>query len=415
MRPQKTLAQLLPILSVTAMSLFGFFGITGCKSQDPGAALMTEDMASTPDMATEAPDLLVPPPDLAMACGYGRSAPAGVCGCDSAHPVACSNASFCCGSGQQCGSGFTPSCSGPTGRQRLAAGYDPKRGLTLLQGGQCYDPVSGVETLCTDEWELNSVTFQNHGIVTGPTPRAGATLAFDAGLGGLLLFGGQTKWTDPNAISAETWLWNGSTWAAKTPATSPPARAMAGQAYDSTRRRMVLFGGVGVGDMALEDTWEWDGTTWTDRTPEVSPPAREGHGMTYDSKRQKIVMHGGLAGGMYASGTWTYDGTSWTAALPTFGMAARAYFPMAFDEARGVVVLFGGETPGQDPLADTWEWSGTVWQRKFPVASPPGRVGASMVYDAVRKVTLLFGGVNGTQGLISDVWAWDGTTWKQLS
>ena len=71
----------------------------------------------------------------------------------------------------------------------------------------------------------------------------------------------------------------------------PSARELAGAAYDSSRQRMVLFGGRSSSGTEGE-TWEYDGR-WTRVYPTNSPPPNHSHAMTYDSARQRIVLFGG--------------------------------------------------------------------------------------------------------------------------
>jgi hypothetical protein len=59
----------------------------------------------------------------------------------------------------------------------------------------------------------------------------------------------------------DTWVWNGELWT-QLEDIGPSARAANALAFDSTRERIVLFGGV-AGSAVLADTWEWDGTEWT--------------------------------------------------------------------------------------------------------------------------------------------------------
>ena len=43
----------------------------------------------------------------------------------------------------------------------------------------------------------------------------------------------------------------------------PRPRVVLGMAYDSVRKKVVLFGGYPLGGGTIGDTWEWDGTDWT--------------------------------------------------------------------------------------------------------------------------------------------------------
>jgi hypothetical protein len=53
-------------------------------------------------------------------------------------------------------------------------------------------------------------------------------------------------------------------------------------AHDSTRDRLVLFGGFAA-HRESSDTWEWDDDAWIHRLPPASPPARWSHMMAYAS------------------------------------------------------------------------------------------------------------------------------------
>ena len=64
----------------------------------------------------------------------------------------------------------------------------------------------------------------------------------------------------------------------------PPARYGNAMAYDPSRQRTVLFGGLGWtsnGTIDLGDTWEWDGASWI-HVSNAGPSPRHGHGMVYD-------------------------------------------------------------------------------------------------------------------------------------
>jgi Galactose oxidase, central domain len=81
-------------------------------------------------------------------------------------------------------------------------------------------------------------------------------------------------------------------WTRRSPATVPPPRQAASMAYDAAVGKVVLFGGLGLSNL-LNDTWLWDGRTWIQQKPAVSPPARASAGMAYDAARGKLVLFGG--------------------------------------------------------------------------------------------------------------------------
>jgi hypothetical protein len=63
------------------------------------------------------------------------------------------------------------------------------------------------------------------------------------------------------------WQWDGERWTEiKMTGATPGKRYSPAMAYDASRDRVVLHGGLevrGRGDFsALEDVWEWDGARW---------------------------------------------------------------------------------------------------------------------------------------------------------
>ena len=87
------------------------------------------------------------------------------------------------------------------------------------------------------------------------------------------------------------------------PLSRPQVRWNSPLAYDSSRGRVVMFGGTdSSASRNLADTWEWDGTNWIQRAPATSPTARAGHAMAYDSIRGRVVLFGGS--GDQASPIW---------------------------------------------------------------------------------------------------------------
>jgi hypothetical protein len=244
-----------------------------------------------------------------------------------------------------------------------------------------------------------------------PLGRSGAAMAYDAATGTGVLFGGIGGRLKILRF-ADTWTWNGTTWAKQAPAVHPPALTGAAMAYDVATGTVVLFGGNNnkLGD--LGQTWTWDGTTWTKQTPAASPSPRTGAGMAYDAATGTVVLFGGFADktGLYLNDTWTWNGTTWTKQAPAASPPAWAAAGTAYDAATRTVVLFGG------PNGDTWTWNGTTWTEQAPAASPSPRAGAGMAYDAATATVVLFGGIGYSTGhYLGDTWTWDGTTWTRQS
>jgi hypothetical protein len=134
-------------------------------------------------------------------------------------------------------------------------------------------------------------------------------------------------------------------WTRRFPATVPPPLQAASMAYDAAVGNVVLFGGLGLRDL-LNDTWMWDGRTWIHQKPASSPPARVSASMAYDAARGKLVLFGGTGehetreNGLQLNDTWTWDGTTWTKQHPVTAPAAGYAVRMAYDAAQHSMVLF---------------------------------------------------------------------------
>ena len=171
---------------------------------------------------------------------------------------------------------------------------------------------------------------------------------------------------------------------------SPPIRYGSAMAYDSDRKMAVMFGGYYSYDSTEKnygDTWEWNGSMWTEAS-KTGPTPRRDHAMAYDSARKKVVLFGGYNGSSYYGDTWEWDGSSWTS-VSTTGPDPRAKHAMAYDAARGEVILFGGETPSHEN--DTWAWNGSNWT-EVGTTGPTSRVDHAMAYDAFRSEVVLYSG-----------------------
>jgi hypothetical protein len=240
---------------------------------------------------------------------------------------------------------------------------------------------------------------------TGPAARTYHALAFDSSRSKVVLFGGYTG----SIWLQDTWEWNGIAWT-QTLVPGPSARGLHAMAYDSQRGRIVLFGGTCCSGTQFQDTWEWSGTSWQ-QVATTGPSPRSDHGMAYDSLRGRVVLFGGHSQSAGTLGdTWEWDGTSWTPMVTASGPPARASHTLAFDSTSGRTVMFGGNSSSLGFLGDTWEWNGTQWT---PTSStgPVARGDHAMAYDTIRSKVVLFGGRQNGGNIYHDTWEWDGVTW----
>ena len=232
-------------------------------------------------------------------------------------------------------------------------------------------------------------------------------MTYDSTRSRVVLFGG-----DPlSNLLGDTWVWDGSFWT-QIDDIGPAPRRDSALVYDTARQVAILFGGRSA-QGALGDTWQWDGAEWT-QLSESGPAARFTHAMAFDSTRNRTVLFGGSSGAASLSDTWEFDGQDWTQQEDT-GPSARAAHSMTFDSTNARVVLFGGADAGSKGLGDTWGWSGSAWQQ-IAEFGPPNRLGAAMV--AMNTSLVLFGGVstNATEPpaqVFADTWEFDGKHWTQ--
>ena len=287
----------------------------------------------------------------------------------------------------------------PKARRNHGLAYDSVRQRVVLFGG--YDEASVRQA---DVWEWDGTAWEQK--LATPEARTYTCTAFDSSRNKLVLFGGNNSQND-------TWEWDGTAWEQKFPNTAPSARQATSMAYDAVRNRIVLFGGyINSSGAAASDTWTWDGTTWTQLSPTTIPPGRKDHALTYDPVRQVVVMSGGhRVNNDMIGDIWEWNGTNWTKKIdfPT----ARSLYGMSFDSARGVSVLFGGiRAIDGVRLNDTWEYNGTSWTQR-QISGPPVRSEHSMTFDSTRNVSVLFGGVDVNGTSLGDTWEYNGTSWTQ--
>src|SRR5258705_1598825 len=241
-------------------------------------------------------------------------------------------------------------------------------------------------------------------------------LAYDTGRRRVVLFGG----ADASKVCSDTWEWDGNRWI-QVGVTGPGPRTFAAMAYDSLRRRVVLFGGNRVlfgrspeENIYLDDTWEWDGRRWMEiKVP--GPPPRAEAVMTFDKERGRSVLFGGHSRSEkwrnWLGDTWEWDGRKWVP-MSVSGPSPRNGAAAVYDSRRRKIVLVGGSTQA-GVARETWEWDGRLWMENSSAVTE-GRFNCVMAYDEARARVIRFGGRYGGKPF-GDTWEYDGKAWKQLS
>lgn len=174
----------------------------------------------------------------------------------------------------------------PTAQSGMSMTYDACRQKTIL-----FDSLGRT-------WEYDGVTWANVTTPASPPARSLSAMIFDPVHCRALLFGGQPGTGPLNGLS-DTWSYDGTNWTQVNTPTAPPGRWGHAMAFDTSRGRIVLFGGYGPAYPAggdTNDTWEFDGTTWVQVLPQSTPPSTGRASIAYDESRDRMAMFGGLGG-----------------------------------------------------------------------------------------------------------------------
>jgi hypothetical protein len=300
---------------------------------------------------------------------------------------------------------------GPSARYGAGSAYDPTLSAVVLFGGQ-----SGSGELLGDTWEFVRGGWSRIA-PTGPapSPRWGASMAFDAATGRLVLFGGENA----SVRLDDTWSFNGTSWRSVTTAVEPSPRAQAAVAYDPILGGIVLFGGSTSSPTPANDTWLFTAGGWQSLTGELrgAPTPLVGPGLAFLSNAASLLLEGAPAdSGISASGgpsLWALTGMEWSPLPSPAGVAPSPRADAAFvaDPLTGTAVLFGGAYGGSSgppsPLADTWTYNGASWTNETAEMSnaPSPRSAAAAAFDPAGGGVLLFGGESAGVPL-SDTWTY---------
>jgi hypothetical protein len=209
------------------------------------------------------------------------------------------------------------------------------------------------------------------------------------------MFGGSTSDSAEGGTQyGDTWEWDGNDWM-KVSDSGPPGRINPGMAYDSIRKKVVLFSGYRKGWIWVNDTWEWDGNSWT-LVNSSGPPPMNNPRLIFNEARSKIFLFSGHSAGFtHLSEMWEWDGVQWIQLFSPIVPPGRSWHFVAYDSDRQNVVLFGGYNPRLSPskiYGDTWEWDWVDWREIDTQISPIPRYDLAMTYNVKKKEILLFGG-----------------------
>jgi hypothetical protein len=228
----------------------------------------------------------------------------------------------------------------PAPRYGAAMAWDAARGEVVLYGG------SGAAS-CFDTWTYDGVKWRQRATSLGANTSSG-TATFDARRKEVVMV------TRDHDGKLSTWRWSGERWSEAKPAHPLPIGHADGLAFDARRGTVVLLGAACAYECANR-LFDWDGSDWHERSVEMPAGLRRSDcGLVYDAKREMLLLAGGEGRGDEAvDDAWALHDATWRRD-PGFG--ARKGHAMAYDGQRGVVVSFGGgDATVLDPFTDTLE------------------------------------------------------------
>jgi hypothetical protein len=283
-------------------------------------------------------------------------------------------------------------------RSRYAAAHDPVRDVVVVFGGlaapegadgsgSCPENTgvhpagAGCASASTFEIDADG-TVRRIATATAPPVRLDAAMAYDEESGAIVLFGGQRcgasaqqgqncDGIDEFEMLGDTWLYDAGQWRPVVdddpPLPAPRARAGHALAFDSGRRRVVLFGGTvaaltdcGTGSRFCRDLWEWTGHSWEEQEPvigsEGTPRARAATGFAGDVRGGGVLLVGGSPDD---GATWRWSGGADTvpAHLVTLSLAQIGIDAAATMRALHLHTRSAGHAEGEDGARLL------VWQR----------------------------------------------------
>ena len=243
------------------------------------------------------------------------------------------------------GAGGTPTWSrvattdGPSARRQATAAFDPATGRLIVHGGCSGDCTSAL----ADAWTLDLTTGAWTELPASPAGRTGHGAIYDAASNRLVVFGGSEG--GPDTDRSDVWVLRDANgvgspaWEALAVTAAPPPRRNASVVYDGATNRLLMFGGRQGADTVLNDVWSLSlpngaagAPAWTQLAPDGDAPApRWGHSAAYDVVSRRMILFGGSGVGLesdrnlVANDLWLLaegDGTSspaWIRLAPASG------------------------------------------------------------------------------------------------
>ena len=224
---------------------------------------------------------------------------------------------------------------------------------------------------------------------------------------------------------------------ASRPVEAPSLRSEASLIYDDSKERLLMFGGniaeVICPTFSREpsaDMWafELDCNNWRPVASTGGPSARVRHAVTIDTTRNRMILFGGRTGPVgnytFLNDVWAFDlaTDTWSQIQTTGPMPTpRDDTVLEYDPGQDRVIMFAGDIDERGTLGgpqdDLWSLSMATgeWSRLTPGGARPGRRllhGSANLGDRM----VVFGGAINFVDYLSDMWVFDFTlnTWTEV-
>lgn len=226
--------------------------------------------------------------------------------------------------------GFTPATvAAEPAVSPIGMTFDPDRNVLILLGINA-SAATNIQT-----WSYDGHSWRQIETSRRPPALRGAAVGYDESSSAVVMFGGLANGIPVN----DTWTFDGSDWTQQH-GTAPSSRADASLAWDPGSDGLVLFGGATTGT----DTWVWSKGAWTARNALSPPPAGRYQLVTDTPLGQALLIGRDWSGGWHEY-VWNGVAGQWTALQPPTPAAPPVGVFLAYnDRPAQRVVILGGAT-----------------------------------------------------------------------